>query len=55
MGLIEHRTKLMAIKAGMITALHSQTCYDAWLDKDIKECDRLIELAIKQGGANAEA
>ena len=52
--LIEHRTKLVGMKADMVCRLHGETTYSGWLDHDIKECDRLIELAIKQGASNAE-
>jgi hypothetical protein len=48
-ALVEHRTKIIAMKAALISGLSHRNAYSGWLDDDIKKCDRMIELAIKHG------
>lgn len=46
--LVDHRLKLLAMKALLIEKMQSKTYYSSWLDHDIKETTRLIELTLKE-------
>lgn len=44
--LIEHRLKLLAMKAALIRELTGRSSYTSWLDHDIERTNKFIEAAL---------